>query len=296
MSSTNVNVIVKEAVRALKANNKAEARTLLEKATELDPYNEQAWLWLSGVVETELDQQTCLQNVLFINPGNENAKQGLAMLEAKMSAKPRTEPRPSNPAAFDDFELPDSDNWLSELDEMRQSATSMPTTNPFNMPIDDDFGAVDDAFADPFGDPFGDPFAASADGPFSASTDLPAIPPPPISNTSAAAARSSDFEDDLDSLFGSDGPPATPVASPAPEEKKASRRDKSLSKKPDPLENIPDDADAGTLFRIIPEEVRASTLPGVARKTPVLMRLLFAALILGNVSLVALIFTKVTTP
>jgi hypothetical protein len=290
MSSTNVNVMVKEAVRALKANNKAEARTLLEKATELDPYNEQAWLWLSGVVETEADQQTCLQNVLFINPGNENAKQGLAMLEAKLSAKPKSEPRPSNPSAFDDFELPESDNWLSELDEMRQSATTMPTTNPFNMPIDEDYDATDDAFADPFGDPFG----ASADGPFSANTDLPAIPPPPASN--AASSRSSDFEDDLDSLFGGDGPPSAPVASPTPETKKSGKRDRPAAKKPDPLENIPDDADAGTLFGIIPDEIRASSLPGVARKAPVMMRLLFAALILGNVALVALIFTKVTMP
>ena len=69
-----------------------------------------------------------------------------------------------------------------------------------------------------------------------------------------------------------------------------------MAKKPDPLENIPDDADAGTLFGIIPAEIRAGTLPGVARKAPVVMRLLFAALILGNVALVAAIFTKATTP
>ena len=46
---------------------------------------------------------------VFINPGNENAKQGLAMLEAKMSAKPKTEPRPSNPAAFADHLAPVDD-------------------------------------------------------------------------------------------------------------------------------------------------------------------------------------------
>lgn len=294
MSSTNVNAMVKEAVRALKANNKPEARSLLEKATELDPYNEQAWLWLSGVVETEVDQQTCLQNVIFINPGNENAKQGLAMLEAKMSAKPRTEPRISNPSAFADFELPDSDNWLSELDEMRQSATTMPTTNPFNMPIEDEFDTSDDAFGDPFSDPFGDPFGASSDGPFSLSSEA-AIPPPPVS-TMASPSRSSEYDDDLDSLFGSDGPPSAPIASPANEDRKPSKRDKSFSKKPDLLESIPDDADAATLFGLIPEEIRASTLPGIARKAPILMRLLFAALILGNIVLVALIFTKVTMP
>lgn len=286
MSSTNVNVMVKEAIRALKANNKAEARTLLEKATELDPYNEQAWLWLSGVVETEDDQATCLQNVLFINPGNENAKQGLAMLEAKAAAKPKPEPKPSDPEVFADFDLPAGDDWLAELDEMRSSATSMPTTNPFNVPIDDDFDSDSDVFADPFGDPFG--------GPFSADTSMPAIPPPPAPSSAVLAPRSSDLDDDLDSLFNTAPEPAS---SPGPAAKQSRRRERALpEKKADPLDAIGDDADASTLFEIIPREIRAGTLPGATRKAPIVMRLLFALLILGNIALVTLTFLKVTTP
>ncbi len=93
--------------------------------------------------------------MLFINPGNENAKQGLAMLEAKQASRPAPEPEPVNPQAFANFNLPSGDDWLAELDEMRQTATTMPTTNPFNVPLDDFDETGGDAFADPFGDPFG---------------------------------------------------------------------------------------------------------------------------------------------
>lgn len=81
--SANVEAMVKEGIRAFKANKKEEARALWEKATELDQYNEQAWLWLSAVVETDDDKRTCLENVLFINPNNANAKKGLEMIDAE---------------------------------------------------------------------------------------------------------------------------------------------------------------------------------------------------------------------
>lgn len=288
MSATNVNVMVKEAIRALKANNKAEARSLLEKATELDPYNEQAWLWLSGVVDTEDDQRTCLQNVLFVNPGNENAKQGLVMLDAKSAAKQEPEPEPLSAETFADFDLPKGDDWLAELDEMRHSTTSMPTTNPFNVPLDafEDVGG--EAFADPFGDQFG-----SADGPFSASVPaLPSIPAPPPSAT--VVAKASDLEDDLDSLFGSGGAPSGP-ASGSVKAKPEKKREKSAAEnKRDPLEGIPDDADAGTLFGIIPRGIRAGSLPGAPVKASTGLRVLFALLVLVNVAIIALIFMKVT--
>lgn len=307
MAANNVNVMVKEAIRALKANNKAEARALLEKATELDSYNEQAWLWLSGVVETEEDQRTCLQNVMFINPGNQNAAQGLAMLDAKSAARPKTEPKPSNPQAFADFDLPSGNDWLAELDEMRQTAGPNTGPNPFNVSLDDyDIGGEE--FSDPFstsGDPFSapaDPFAtsddafsdpfATSDGPFSAS--LPAVPTPPASANRSAAPSSADLEDDLDALFG--GTEAA-VAAPTTTTKQQKRREKPQPKKErDPLADIPDDADAGTLFGIIPKEIRMGSLPGTPPKPPTLLRVAFMLLMLGNVVAIALIFTKVTTP
>lgn len=78
--TANVNAMVRAAVDAYKTGDKNEARTLLERAIELDSYNETAWLWLSAVVDTKEEQQTCLENVLVINPENERARQGLQSL------------------------------------------------------------------------------------------------------------------------------------------------------------------------------------------------------------------------
>lgn len=78
--SANVEAMVREGKAALKAGRKDEARTLLMKAVELDPYNEDGWLWLSGIVDSPEDQRTCLENVLAINPNNQSAQRGLAIL------------------------------------------------------------------------------------------------------------------------------------------------------------------------------------------------------------------------
>lgn len=78
--SQNVDGMVRAGVDAYRAGNKAEARALLERAIEIDSYNETAWLWLSAVVDTPEEQQTCLENVLIINPENSRARQGLKSL------------------------------------------------------------------------------------------------------------------------------------------------------------------------------------------------------------------------
>lgn len=96
--AANVAAMVREGVSALKAGRKEEARALLLKATELDGYNEEAWLWLSGIVDSPQDQRTCLENVLSINPGNQRALQGLAYLERgemPAVATPKPAPRPA---------------------------------------------------------------------------------------------------------------------------------------------------------------------------------------------------------
>jgi hypothetical protein len=69
-----------EAIRALKAGSKAEARQLLEQVLRQDRTNETAWLWLSGAVETDEERIECLEQVLIINPGHKVAKRGLQRL------------------------------------------------------------------------------------------------------------------------------------------------------------------------------------------------------------------------
>jgi hypothetical protein len=75
--TVNIDGMIRAAQQAYGRGDKAEARALLERAIELDEYNESAWLWLSAVVDTTEDQRTCLENVLAINPNNERAKMGL---------------------------------------------------------------------------------------------------------------------------------------------------------------------------------------------------------------------------
>ena len=81
--------LLKQGIAALRAGRKAEARQKLMQVVELDEENEQAWLWLSGVVESNADRRVCLENVLTINPTNAAAQKGLHLLEQQARAARR---------------------------------------------------------------------------------------------------------------------------------------------------------------------------------------------------------------
>jgi hypothetical protein len=125
--TANVDAMVREGIRAYRGGKKSEARALLEKAVELDQYNEQAWLWLSAVVESPEEQRTCLENVLFINPDNENAKQGLQMLTPKAGGAVSA-PKPA-PAA------PEADDPFGEASFTSSPAFGAPPVKPTNNPF-----------------------------------------------------------------------------------------------------------------------------------------------------------------
>src|SRR5579859_6273553 len=86
--ATDVAALVQQAVAAIKAGNKAQAKDLLTKAVELDDQNEQGWLWLSACVDTLEEQQICLENVLELNPANEKARKGLAAIAKQTGQQP----------------------------------------------------------------------------------------------------------------------------------------------------------------------------------------------------------------
>lgn len=184
----NLDALIREGVSAFKAGRKDEAHAVFIKATELDPYREEAWLWLSATVESVEDQRTCLENVLSINPGNERAKQGLALLAPANTNAPHVSAfsapvpgpnAPQEPAAWSGIatssasaawdpssELSDEDydNWVSNLN-LPAGGDSNPSAPPFPAPLTtpaDDllassspFGADEDEF---FG---GGPFSAA---------------------------------------------------------------------------------------------------------------------------------------
>ncbi|MCP4421037.1 MAG: hypothetical protein GY805_30875 [Chloroflexi bacterium] len=77
---TEINQLLRTAIKAAKSGEREKARKLLMQVLKQDEENETAWLWLSGTVKTKEDRQVCLENVLAINPNNEIAKKGLKKL------------------------------------------------------------------------------------------------------------------------------------------------------------------------------------------------------------------------
>jgi hypothetical protein len=66
---------------AARGGQKRMAAGLLTRSIQLDPHNEGAWLWLSGVLEDPHQIAFCLNSVLKLNPNNERARKGLQWLE-----------------------------------------------------------------------------------------------------------------------------------------------------------------------------------------------------------------------
>jgi len=72
--------LLQQGIALAKSGRHEEARAILLQVIEQDEQNESAWLWLSGVVDSEDDKAVALENVLTLNPNNEWAKRGLQML------------------------------------------------------------------------------------------------------------------------------------------------------------------------------------------------------------------------
>ncbi len=71
---------IPQAIAAIKANEQAKARAMLQDIIERDPDNDRAWQWMAIVVETAEEQRRCLHRALSINPDNQVAQQALQRL------------------------------------------------------------------------------------------------------------------------------------------------------------------------------------------------------------------------
>jgi tetratricopeptide (TPR) repeat protein len=78
--------VLQRAVQAARAGRKEEARNLLLDLVEIEPRNEMAWMWLSGLVDTLEDKVIACENVLTINPSNEKVRLYLAELQKRQQA------------------------------------------------------------------------------------------------------------------------------------------------------------------------------------------------------------------
>jgi len=93
-----MNDLLQRGIELARAGQREQARTTLLQVVEADETNELGWLWLSGVMDTPEDIRVCLENVLEINPENQQAQQGIEWLNAHygipMASEPEPEPEP----------------------------------------------------------------------------------------------------------------------------------------------------------------------------------------------------------
>ena len=74
---------LQQGILAAKAGDKPRAFDLLTRASQVPATSEQAWLWLSSVVNDDSERLFCLDHVLRINPGSAAAQRGAAVLRQK---------------------------------------------------------------------------------------------------------------------------------------------------------------------------------------------------------------------
>jgi hypothetical protein len=93
MNTPQIQEVLQKGIRAARRGRKEPARRLLAQAIQGDPNNEEAWLWMSRVVDSGAEKAECLNRVLQINPDNSWAAEQLAALQtAETESAPPSEP------------------------------------------------------------------------------------------------------------------------------------------------------------------------------------------------------------
>jgi hypothetical protein len=281
----NVEAMIRQAIRAAKAGQKDEARQLLLRVTEIDETNEKAWIWLSGVVETDEDRMTCLENVLIINPGNQDAQRGLRMLEAKQ-AKSQSEVSPFAGVTEDDWGDIDADTsgFMADLD------MGIPDEEP---PAEDEdlietdtgsFATVEPDYQTGYETAFNDDVFGDFDTPFDDEPEPEPEPAPPMDIG---------FDDDLeeaDDLPYADEPAG--IYEDYAEEDEAydaGGYDAGLYFDEDEDDTIGGDEAGNEIdlyFADIPEGIRATRPPGVDERYSPLLIPVLVLLVIGNLGAV----------
>jgi tetratricopeptide (TPR) repeat protein len=68
---------------AFAMGNLQQAHDFWKEAARLSPFNEQVWLALLDVIDSDDDRRVCLQNILQINPMNVQARRMLNQIVAR---------------------------------------------------------------------------------------------------------------------------------------------------------------------------------------------------------------------
>ena len=87
---TTSNDVLQQGIAAARSGQRALARQLFVRAIEANQHNDEAWVWLAGVVDDPADMRRCLQQALRINPLNPQARQGIAWLDQQARQAQKT--------------------------------------------------------------------------------------------------------------------------------------------------------------------------------------------------------------
>lgn len=95
MAQDQAKQLLQRGIQAAQAKRPDIARDLLQQVIRLEPQNETAWLWLSGVAKDNRERLFCLKQLLAVNPQNEFALKGLRALGVDPSAESAQASSPS---------------------------------------------------------------------------------------------------------------------------------------------------------------------------------------------------------
>lgn len=151
MASTEV---LRRAIQAARGGRKAEARDLLIKLVEVEPQNELAWMWLSGLVDSLEDRIIACENVLTINPANERVRSYLQQLKQRRKTSLEGQNREAARSLLDQAKAHAERNEMDvALDLARQALEKYPSyeeawllVGKLSSPVDKQIEAFEQAY------------------------------------------------------------------------------------------------------------------------------------------------------
>lgn len=99
-------------IAAARGGQRRIAAGLLTRAVQLDPRHEQAWLWLSGVLDAPGDVEFCLNAALKINPHNTQAQKGLTWIRQRRDGEDAA--APATPSRIQAIAVPGVDAVVAD--------------------------------------------------------------------------------------------------------------------------------------------------------------------------------------
>lgn len=78
--------LLRKAIQAARSGRELTARDLFQDVVRLDPNNEIAWMWLSGLLDSLEDRLAACEQVLFLNPRNASMRAYYEKLLAEQKA------------------------------------------------------------------------------------------------------------------------------------------------------------------------------------------------------------------